>query len=75
LVEQLSPTLLDELLHVLHVRGVASAEVPTEHGPLRVVFAPETPSELPAGDEVTPGGWKSPTRLDADPLDDERSTP
>lgn len=41
---------------------------------LHVVFGPD-PAPPPPGDETTPGGWKGPTRLDSDPLDDERSVP
>ena len=66
---------LDCLLTVLRKHGIASAEIPVVNGsPLRVVFGPEA-SPLPVGDETTPGGWKSSQRLDADPLDDERSVP
>lgn len=68
---------LAAILDVLRARGVSSAEVPLSFmsgAPcLRVVFEPGGP--LPAGDETTPGGWKSPQRLDSDPLDDERSVP
>lgn len=72
-MEQL--TNLDEILATLRKHGVVSAEVPSANGALRVVFAPDAGPPLPAGDETTPGGWKSPTRLDQDPLDDERSVP
>lgn len=64
---------LDSILAVLRKHGVASAEVPVDDGTIRVVFNPDGP--LPVGDEVTPGGWKGPSRLDQDPLDDERSVP
>ena len=70
MVEQLN---LDEVLATLRKHGVASAEVPSEHGCLRVVFEPGA-SPLPKGDEVTPGGWKGPDRLDSDPFGD-RSVP
>jgi anthranilate phosphoribosyltransferase len=68
---------LDAILAVLRARGVASAEVPLNAytSLLRVVFAPDVPQPPPPGDEVTPGGWKNATRLDRDPLEDERSVP
>lgn len=63
---------LEAVLATLRKYGVASAEVPGDSGAvLRVVFAPEA-GPMPPGDEVTPGGWKSPQRLDQDPLDEER---
>lgn len=75
-MEQLKPDILDQILAVLRKHGVASAEVPYPlnggYEPLRIVFGPEAP---PTGQELTPGGWKSPERLDADPLADERSVP
>lgn len=58
----MTPELLDQLLTVLRKQGVQSAEVLTD-GSLRVVFEPGNPGPLP-GDAPTPGGWKSPDRLD-----------
>lgn len=60
----MTPDLLDQLLTALRKNGVVSAEVPLQHGALRVVFAPEVGAALPPGDPITPGGWKSPERLD-----------
>lgn len=66
---------LEAVLATLVKYGVVSAEVPGQNGGvLRVVFAPNL-APPPPGDETTPGGWKGPTRLDSDPLDDERSVP
>jgi anthranilate phosphoribosyltransferase len=69
----MTPTELAAILDTLRAKGVASAEVPLAAGPLRVLFAPEAP---PPGDDVTPGGWKGPAKLDAewDPTAD-RSLP
>lgn len=64
---------LDLILATLRKHGAASAEVPTTAGALRVVFGPD--GALPAGDELTPGGWKGPSRLDQDPMEAERSVP
>lgn len=58
------PSDLDHLLAVLHKHGVQSAEVPAlGGGVVRVVFEPDG-GPMP-GEAPTPGGWKSPTRLDA----------
>ena len=54
---------LANILAELRHHGVASAEVPTPDGPLRVVFTTDEARPLP-GDVPSPGGWKSPTRLD-----------
>lgn len=75
----MAPDELDLILDTLRKHGVVSAEVPYAGtggatGALRVVFAPEV-GPNPPGDEVTPGGWKSPAKLDRDPLDDERNIP
>lgn len=59
------PAELDTLLATLRKHGVASAEVPTTGGLLRLAFEPSIGGPLPEGDPVTPGGWKSPERLDA----------
>jgi hypothetical protein len=59
---------LDQVLATLRKHGVSSAEVPGPGGVLRVVFEPSIAGPLP-GDEPTPGGWKSPSRLDA-PFDE-----
>ncbi len=77
MVAELTPQDLDATLAVLRKHGVASAEVPLNAyaAPLRVVFSPDAPEAAPTGDELTPGGWKSPQRLDQDPLDAERSVP
>jgi hypothetical protein len=78
MVAELTAHELDAALAILRKHGVASAEVPcSDDGVvvLRVVFAPDAPGPTPTGDELTPGGWKSPQRLDADPLDGERSVP
>ncbi len=54
---------LEQILKLLRQYGVASAEVPGPAGVvLRVVFEPMG-GPLP-GDVPTPGGWKSPERLD-----------
>lgn len=53
---------LDEVLATLKKHGVASAEVFVNGAPLRVVFD-TMPAQLP-GQDPTPGGWKSPERLD-----------
>ena len=63
MVVQLTPAELQALLAVMREAGVASAEVPTTRGTLRVVLQPDM-GTMP-GDEATPGGWKSPERLDA----------
>lgn len=54
---------LDAILATLRKHGVASAEVPGVNGALRVVFEPSM-APLPPGDEITPGGWKGPPKLD-----------
>lgn len=69
----MTATELSEILGVLRSHGVASAEVSPE-GLVRVVFLPDA-GPPPPGDDLTPGGWKGPTRLDSDPMDDERSVP
>jgi hypothetical protein len=66
---------LDATLAALRKHGVVSAEVPTPSGPLRLVFAPSVGDVMPPGDELTPGGWKGPARLDLDPVEDERNVP
>lgn len=74
MVEQLMTAQdLDAILTTLRAHGVASAEVPLNAytAPLRVVFEPSA-APPPPGDEVTPGGWKGPSQLDRDPMDDER---
>lgn len=71
----MTETELDTILSTLRKHGVVSAEVPTKDAFLRVVFGPETGAPLPVGDDLSPGGWKSPDRLDRDPLADERSVP
>lgn len=58
----MTPEALDHFLRVMRDRGVASAEVQTPDGTLRVVFGPDA-GPLP-GETPTPGGWKSPMRLD-----------
>ena len=61
----MNPQDLDTVLEILRKHGVASAEVPatwTGGAPLRVVFAPTVPD---IGETPTPGGWKSPDKLDA----------
>lgn len=70
----MNPTDLDLTLAVLRKHGAVSAEVPTTAGPLRVVFTPDT-GPLPVGEELTSGGWKGPSHLDRDPMDDERGVP
>jgi hypothetical protein len=65
---------LDAILATLCKHGVVSAEVPTPSGPLRLVFAPSV-MPPPPGEELTQGGWKGPSHLDRDPMDDERSVP
>lgn len=53
---------LDQVLTILRKHGVVSAEVPGPGGViLRVVFGPDA---VPVGDTPTPGGWKSPVKLD-----------
>ncbi len=67
---------LDAILATLRNHGVVSAEVPLNAytAPLRVVFAPDT-MPPPPGDETTRGGWKGPSHLDRDLMEDERSVP
>jgi hypothetical protein len=66
---------LEAVLATLRKYGVISAEVPGDNGAvLRVVFSPDAAPPLPPGDDLTPAGWKQ-SRLDADPLDDERQVP
>lgn len=74
----MTPEQLDAMLKTLRANGVASAEVPVDWSSagvmtLRVVFAPDA-GPLP-GDKPEPGGWKSPSRLDRDPLADENEVP
>lgn len=60
----MSPELLDQYLEVLERRGAASAQVNVGDGVSFIVnFKPEVP-QMPAGDPVEPGGWKSPRKLD-----------
>lgn len=60
----MTPHDLDHLLDVLRKHRVASAEVPLfDDKSLKVVFEPDLSEPMP-GDKPTPGGWKSPERLD-----------
>lgn len=60
----MTPDDLDQMLAVMRKNRVASAEVPLlDGGALKVVFEPDLSEPMP-GDKPTPGGWKSPERLD-----------
>lgn len=75
MVELMTPERLADYLKTMRDAGCASARL-VLHGDaeVAVVFLP-TDGPLP-GEAPTPGGWKSPSNLDRDPLaDEERSVP
>lgn len=69
MVDRLNAETLDQILAVLRKHSVASAEVPSDVGALRIVFDPPAG---PIGDEPTKGGWKGPQNLDSWSADEPR---
>lgn len=74
-VDLLDPAGLAEILDTLRAKGVASATLAGNGTTLAVTFEPQFSGPMP-GDAPTPGGWKSPPRLDAvDQFDEPREAP
>ena len=67
----MNPAELAQYLDVLRKAGVMSAKLVLDgRAEVAVTFEPGS-TPMPEGDDLTPGGWKGPARLDAD-FDDGR---
>lgn len=64
----MTPNELETYLGVLRASGVISARLLINATDISVTFGPDAMPN-PPGFELTPGGWKGPQGLDADPFD------